>query len=150
MTSTDSKSNAAGMRAMRLLSAGAVNFAVPAEEIESIVEWRSPAPLPNAPAAILGVVCVHSRMLTVIAVSTLLGAEPTRNLKIVSLLGDEQIALAVEYVGELIENQSETEPGNDRLTLGEIVSNGQSIPILNSKQLFPTAMRGRERRKRQF
>jgi len=89
-------------------------------------------------------------MLTVIAVSTLLGAEPTRHLKIVSLLGEQQIALAVESVGELIENQSETEPGNDPLTLGEIVSNGQSIPILNTKQLFPTAMRGRERRKRQF
>jgi chemotaxis signal transduction protein len=151
MTTENSKSQGTpGTRAMRLLSAGPINFAVAAEEIESIVEWRSPAPLPNAPAAILGVVCVHSRMLTVIAVSTLLGAEPTRNLKIVSLLGEQQIALAVESVGELIENQSETEPGNDPLTLGEIVSNGLSIPILNSKQLFPTAMRGRERRKRQF
>lgn len=150
MTSTDSKSNVAGTRAVRLLSVGPLNFGVPAEEIESIVDWRSPAPLPNAPAAILGVVCVHSRMLTVIAVSTLLGAEAIRYLKIVSLLGDEQIALAVEQVGELIEVKNELEPGHDTLTLGEIVSNGQSIPILNSKQLFPTAMRGRERRKRQF
>jgi len=151
MTTENSKSQSTpGTRAMRLLSAGPVNFAVPEEEIESIVDWRSPAPLPNAPAAILGVVCVHSRMLTVIAVSTLLGAEPTLNLKIVSLLGEQQIALAVESVGELIENQNETEPGHDPLTLGAIVSNGRSIPILNSKQLFPTAMRGRERRKRQF
>ena len=150
MTSTDSKSNVSGTRAVRLLSVGALNFGMPAEEIESIVDWRSPAPLPNAPSAILGVVCIHSRMLTVIAVGTLLGAEATPNLKIVSLLGEEQIALAVEQVGELIEGQNELGPGNNALTLGEIVSKGQSIPIINTKQLFPTAMRGRERRKRQF
>lgn len=135
------------------MTTGARSFGIFAEEIETIVDWRTPTPLPNAPAGILGVVCVRGRMLTVIAAGTLLDIEAEGNEKIVALVGDEQIGLAVGQAGETIDvDAAELEPNESKnaLTLGTIAAGEQSIPVLNSKQLFATAMRGRERRKRQF
>lgn len=138
---------------MRVLTTGSRSFGIFADEIETIVDWRTPTPLPNAPAGILGVVCVRGRMLTVIAAGTLLEVETDGNQKIVALVGDEQIGLAVGQAGAAIDvDATELEPndGKNALTLGTIAAGGKSIPVLNSKQLFATAMRGRERRKRQF
>ena len=140
-------------RAVRVLISGARSFGIFADEIENIVDWRTPTPLPNAPAGILGVVCVRGRMLTLVDSSSLLETGAKTNGKIVTLFGDEQVGLAVEQAGALVDAglaELQSSNGNDALTLGEILVAGQSIPILNSKQLFATAMRGRERRKRQF
>ena len=151
MDSNDNNSPAT--RAVRLLSAGSRSFGIFADEIENIVDWRPPTPLPSAPAGILGVVCVRGRMLTLIAANTLLDTDGKANGKIVALLGDEQVGLAVEQTGELVNCdlvELQSANGGDALTVGDILVDGQSIPVLNSKQLFATAMRGRERRKRQF
>lgn len=138
-------------RAVRVLTAGSRSFGIFADEIETIVDWRTPTPLPNAPAGILGVVCVRGRMLTLIAAGTLLEVEADANEKIVALVGDEQIGLAVSQAGEAIDAAKlEPNEAKNALTLGLLTVGGQSIPLLNSRQLFATAMRGRERRKRQF
>jgi chemotaxis signal transduction protein len=139
-------------RAVRVLTAGSRSFGIFADEIDTIVDWRSPTPLPNAPAGILGVVCVRGRMVTLIAAGALLEIEADGNKKIVALAGDEQIGLAVSEAGEAInvDVPKLDADGTNALTLGMIDAAGQSIPLLNSKQLFATAMRGRERRKRQF
>jgi chemotaxis signal transduction protein len=136
-----------------VLTTGSRSFGIFADEIDTIVDWRPPTPLPNAPAGILGVVCVRGRMLTLIAAASLLEIEVEGNEKIVALVGDEQIGLAVGEAGEAINVEMpklESHEGANALTLGMIDAAGQSIPVLNSKQLFATAMRGRERRKRQF
>jgi chemotaxis signal transduction protein len=144
-----------------------------ADQIESITDWRTPAPLPDAPAGVLGIVSIRARISTVLDAAVLIGKSAdtvesvrTRNSKletpdrprgvIVKLRGDEQIALAVDRIGEVIElapddlqvdgKDSQTSP----LLLGTVARDKQSIAVLNHQQLFATAMRGRERRQRHF
>src|SRR5215218_8140746 len=90
-------------RALLLLRAGGLAFAVYAEECECVTPWAEPAPLPHAPAAILGLVPVRGRMRTVLdpaRLSESSGLTPERgpaaHAFIASLAGDEQLALACE------------------------------------------------------
>jgi chemotaxis signal transduction protein len=53
-------------RELFTLRAGGRLFAVLAEETDGVAEGLSPAPLPHAPAAVLGVVSVRGRMRTVL------------------------------------------------------------------------------------
>ena len=104
-------------------------------------------------SAVLGVVCLRGRMLTVLGASTLVGGKATENRKIVALRGDEQIALAVEQVDEIIDvapDDLQTPNARDSVILGVIADGGRSIRVLDPKQLFAMAMRGRERRRRHF
>ena len=141
-------------RGVRVLFAGSHCIGLFADEIDAIADWRTPAPLPDAPAVVLGVASVHGRMLTVLSARVLLGeATAETGSKIVGLRGDEQVALAVDRTGELIELAPDellvpNEAGT--LLLGVISRADQSVSILDSKQLFATAMRGRERRRRRF
>src|SRR5215211_4159547 len=90
-------------RGALLMRLGGLAFAVYAEEHECVTEWAEPAPLPHAPAPVLGVVSVRGRMRTVINPARLfesleLGFEhaPEEFAFIVSLAGDEQLALVSE------------------------------------------------------
>src|SRR5205085_11415722 len=53
-------------RELFVLSAGGQLFAVSAEETDGVTEGLEPAPLPDAPAAVLGVVSMRGRMRTVL------------------------------------------------------------------------------------
>jgi chemotaxis signal transduction protein len=53
-------------RELLLLRAGAHTFAVFADETDGVAEGLRPAPLPNAPRAVVGVVCVRGRMRTLL------------------------------------------------------------------------------------
>ncbi len=149
-----SSDNIAGQtRALRLLFAGSRCLAVLAEEIELISDWREPAPLPDAPAGVLGVASLRGRMFTVLDVGALFGELESAPERIVALRGDEQLALGVSGAGEMIEidaeeikRSNETEP----LILGMISQNDRSITVLDCRHLFAAAMRGRERRRRRF
>ena len=73
---------------------------------------------------------------------------------LIALRGDEQLALAVDGLGETFELGDvdlDTKPG----TMGTFVAcvlhrDGADIYILNLKELFPAAIQGRERRRRRF
>ena len=145
-------------RTLQVFNAAAAQFAVFADEVMTIAEWREPAALPQAPASVLGVVSIHGRMLTVLDLLQLW--EPPQRSKgpthILALRGDEQLALAIHGPGETIELigagpdfEIGTE-GNGKLVAGVINHNGREITILNPKELFPTAIQGRERRRRRF
>jgi purine-binding chemotaxis protein CheW len=141
-------------RAVRIMFVGSQCIGLFADEIESIAEWRQPTPLPDAPPSVLGVVCIRGRMLTVLGANALLGetAAPQHS-KVVALRGDEQIGLAVDRTGDLVEiSPDDLKPASekDSLVLGVIAKSEQSISVLDPKQLFATAMRGRERRRRGF
>jgi serine/threonine-protein kinase len=141
-----------------LAQAGAWHIGLFAEEVESVNSWRAPAPLPHAPPAVLGVVSVRGRMLTVIDPAILLGegsaegpdAEPAF---IIVLRGDEQLALAVNRVdGNIGIYLSEIDAPvggiNANVTRGTIQgAHGQTI-VLDARELFATAMQGAERRRR--
>jgi purine-binding chemotaxis protein CheW len=144
---------------LQVVRTGRSQFGVFADQIATIVAWRPPTPLPNAPKAVLGVVSVQGRMLTVIDLASLPGGEtPSDSLdspsSLVALRGDEQLALAVDEVGESIELDSvafNAQPQHaGKLFLGVLQRNGAPIKILNLKELFPTAIQGRERRRRRF
>ena len=160
----DAASSAGGK--LQLVGAGSSQFGIFAEEISAIVSWREPTSLPDAPAAVLGVVSIQGRMLTVLDLATLPvheaqltndGLSRTRE-HIIALRGPEQLALAIETVGEVVQltpGEAGAEPlarqGNVTTpVLATLQRDGAEIKILNLKGLFPTAIQGRQRRQRRF
>jgi chemotaxis signal transduction protein len=145
-------------RTLQVFISGGTQFAVFADDVLTIAEWREPAMLPHAPASVLGVVSIHGRMLTVLDLSLLL-EQPQRSKDpshILALRSDEQLALAIDAPGETIKLgngdcafAAATE-ANGQLISSVIKRNGAEIKILNVKELFPTAIQGRERRRRRF
>jgi hypothetical protein len=103
-------------------------------------------------------------MLTVLDLAKLASGEglddtPREFLRhLIALRGDEQLALAIEALGEVVKltpNESIT----DSITKDEIVTTpvlgvlqreGAEIRILNPEGLFPAAIQGRQRRQRRF
>src|SRR5829696_8838312 len=87
-------------RAILLLRSGGLAFAVYAEECECVTPFAEPAPLPHAPAAVLGVASARGRMRTVLDPARLFETSSLsrehRPAFIASLAGDEQLALACE------------------------------------------------------
>lgn len=97
-------------------------------------------------------------MLTVLDLATLTGSEAASSdapaQYLIALRGDEQLALPIETLGETIEIadddfNAKRETG-EPLVLGVLHREGAEINILNPKELFPTAIQGRERRRRRF
>ena len=160
---TENNDNEAGLkqagRRVQIVNAGSSQFGIFADEISAIVDWQQPAPLPHAPAAVLGVVSIQGRMLTVLDLATIILGEgalsnPPRSgaAQLIALRGDEQLALAVDGVGEIVafpENVSKSNPVTAPV-LGVLQHEGAEISILNLPGLFPTAIQGRQRRQRQF
>jgi len=143
-------------------SAGSQTFGVFAEEVEGTANSKRPAPLPHAPPAVLGVVCVHGRMLTVLDPVAVVTGErfnwPPVLPAVVGLLGDEQLALAAESIDEPftvaasdIEAVGDSE-GDEAASVivGILRHAGREITILNTGNLFRAAERRRERRRRRF
>lgn len=144
-------------RKLQLMSAGASQFGIFADEISAIAPWQEPTPLPQAPSSVLGVVCIQGRMLTVLDLATLLDTSdevrraPTH---LIALRGDEQLALAVEGLGDVIKLASDAFPAQQQTETtpvhGLLQHEGAEIKILNLNGLFPTALQGRQRRQRRF
>jgi len=149
-------------RKLQLVQAGQDQFGIFADQISAIVEWQEPAPLPHAPTSVLGVVCIQGRMLTVLDLGMLVAeavsADSPRTFPrhLIALRGDEQLALAVEGLGEVVQLTGYAPDSIDgRETAGGPVlvvwqREEAKIKILNPKGLFPTAIQGRERRQRRF
>jgi chemotaxis signal transduction protein len=145
-------------RMLQIFSSGSDRFAVLADDVMTIAEWREPAALPRAPDSVLGVVSIQGRMLTVLDLTQLF-EQPQRSGRpshILALSGDEQLALAIDAPGETIEladADREFEPDSEnhpQLIARVIEHNGSEIKVLNPRELFPTAIQGRERRRRRF
>jgi len=138
---------------LRVARAGSLFYGIATDEISAIVSWQEPTPLPNAPAAVLGVVSIHGSMFTVFHLAELTSdnsAVEKSARQIIALRGDEQLALAVDEVGEIVAVESEDVRNVDGLIGGSVTGNGVTLKILNLKELFPTAIQGRERRRRRF
>ncbi|HJZ80240.1 MAG TPA: chemotaxis protein CheW [Pyrinomonadaceae bacterium] len=141
--------------------AGGRTFAVPAEEVEGTADSKHVAALPQAPPAVVGVLCVRGRMLTTLDPVALLTGErlswPPMIPCVVALRGDEQLALAAESFGGTItvaENDIEAPAGEDgrshRSLIGISRHGGAEIWILTVTDLFAAAFQRRERRRRRF
>lgn len=155
--------NHEGPRKLQLLQTGASQFGIFTDEIAAIVAWREPTPLPRAPTSVLGVVSIQGRMLTVLDLAMLAAGEavssnaaPNIPGHLIALRGDEQLALAVDSVGETIQPAAADVadvPAKETagaLVLTVLQHEGVDVNILNLKELFPAAIQGRERRRRRF
>jgi purine-binding chemotaxis protein CheW len=156
--STQGANSEPATRTLQPGRAGSFQFAIFADEIATIVAWREPTPLPKAPKSVLGVVSIQGRMLTVLDLAALRGLEAASNetdtKQLIALRGDEQLALAVDALGEPIplfgSDLDPTPATGDTLLLGVLHREGADLCILNAKELFPSAIQGRERRRRRF
>lgn len=147
-------------RRLQIIKAGAASFGIYADEIATITPWQKPAPLPHAPASVLGVVSIQGRMLTVFDLEAVTSgvspSDPNANnhSHIVALRGDEQLAIAIEAPGEIVEiNDNDLLPGPASATpviLRVFRLDNAEIGVIDIKELFPTAIQGRERRRRRF
>ncbi|MDQ3820312.1 MAG: protein kinase [Acidobacteriota bacterium] len=136
---------------------GSLRVALLADEVETVAQLRTPIPLPNAPASVLGVVNVRGRMLTVLDPLALLGEEANGRINsppsfVIALRGDEQLALAADSVDAAIEADMEEAAPSDKNGTGSLVRGitrieQDSITVLETRELFDTAMRGAERRR---
>jgi len=150
------------LRDLFSFSAGNRAFAVFIEEVEGTADAKSAAPLPHAPPAVLGVVCVRGRMLTTLDPVALVTGEPLDwpdDLPcVIALRGDEQLALAAESFGETFTiAAADIEPAADaggdqagNVVVGISRHAGAEIAILNTGNLFSAAVRRKERRRRRF
>ena len=150
------------LRDLFLFTAGTRTFAVPLADVEGTAEGKLPTPLPNAPPAILGVVYARGRMLTVLDPTALAAGEaltlPRILPAIISLRGDEQLALAADSVGETITVSAAdigTEGADhgletDQAIAGILRHGGEMITVLEPTGLFDAAVQRKDRRRRRF
>lgn len=136
-------------RELLVMRAGARLIGVFADEVESIVEGLVPTPLPHAPPAVRGVVSARGRMCTVLDPLALL-AEYTpqeaaaRPPFIVTLRGDEQLALAVDLIERNIKVFAEITELPDRinsLVRGVVQCEAGAVTVLDPQVMFNAASR---------
>ena len=137
-------------------------FAVFADQVDGTAEARIPTPLPNAQPAVIGVVCMRGRMLTVLDPIAVLTGEtfgwPATLPSVIALRGDEQLALAAEscrdtitIAAEDIQPSSETNnDGFEGAVVGTARYAGEEITVLRVESLFAAAVRRKERRRRRI
>ena len=158
-TIVDSSARTAS-RKLRLFSVGSRHFGIFEDQIATVAQWREPAPLPHAPESVIGVLGIQGRMLTVLDLARLfpneIGAESlpdNQRREVLALRGDEQLALAVDELSETIEIPNhllDNKSDKASLVLAVFKHAGTEISIIEVNQLFPTAIQGRERRRRRF
>jgi chemotaxis signal transduction protein len=135
-------------------------FAIYAAQVDGTAEAKIPTPLPHATNAVLGVVCVRGRMLTVLDPVALVTGEPGTWSGIlpcvIALSGDEQLALAAETCRDKITiddadiERAGEDNGGAGPAAGLIRYGGEEMTVLNPERLFASAMQRRERRRRRF
>lgn len=140
---------------------GDQTFAVFTEQVEGTAEGKSFARLPRAPKAIIGVVCVRGRMLTVVDPAAVLNNQAGEWEKtlpyVIVLRSDEQLGLVAETCLDTItisasdiEKPVEVATASDELALGLVKYGGEEMLILDTNRLFSRAVQRRERRRRRF
>ena len=154
----DAGAAARGEREAMMMRLGGLAFAIYADECECVADWSEPAPLPNAPACVLGVLLVRGRMRTVIHPARLfeaLGLDFKHDVEelgfTASLAGDEQLALAfdtgrpVPVTPDYLDSPPESPALPVRATFRRY---GETVYLLDPARLFDAAMSGTERRRR--
>lgn len=160
MTRRPANSAETGHRELLVVQAGERLLGLFADEVSCIERGRRPTPLPHAPAAVLGVVSVRGRILTLLDPLALLGERKAADAKvdeppafILALRGDEQLALAVESDGRTLEiSAAEIEPAfgpEARIAHGALKDGEATILVLDVSRLFAAAVEGFEERRRQ-
>lgn len=137
-----------------LFQAAARWFAVAKEEVADIAEQRPVTKLPFAPPAVLGIVSVRGRILTVLCPLALMETKPEKLSTVpvvIALCGDEQLALAADRCGEPVNitaNEIHDDDAPMAATRRSFVYQGQRVTVFEPARLFSTALAGLDRRRR--
>lgn len=146
-------------REVLVVRAGERWLGVFAEEASSVERGRVPTPLPHAPAAVLGIVSLRGRILTLLDPLLLLGERgtdesttPATPSFILALRGDEQLALAVDSTERLreiaLDEIAPPSGAHARVARGTFQDEGATVILLDVPRLFAAAVEGMERRRR--
>lgn len=144
-------------RELLLARCGVRLVGVFADEADHVLAWKEPTPLPGAPQSVLGLVSVRGRISTVLDPLALLGERrkqmPASFAFIITLRGEEQLALAVERVERITEIFTDTiEPlakaASANAVRGVLQTEGELAAVINTRELFTAALEGTERRRR--
>jgi purine-binding chemotaxis protein CheW len=160
-TSDDSAAETAQLHDLLPFTIGAQTFAVFTNQIETTAEARPVAQLPQAPPAVVGVVCVRGHMITVldaVAIGTGATTDWPGTLPFVLVLrGNEQLGLVAETCRETVTISAEDieaavsgGESNQAAALGTVTYAGEPMVILDAGRLFRCAVQRRERRRRRF
>jgi chemotaxis signal transduction protein len=135
---------------LQLFRVGNVDLALRDEEVFTVTDWREPAQLPFAPQTVLGVVSIQGRMLTVLDTAKLLDLNASARESLLALRGREQLALAGNAQGTIEINPTDIQPAANfgSLSSGTIHKDSRTIHLLATDQLFGSALRGHERRRK--
>ncbi|HEY6046822.1 MAG TPA: chemotaxis protein CheW [Pyrinomonadaceae bacterium] len=155
------ESEAAELRDLLPFTIGGRTFAVFTDQVDGTAESKPFAALPRAPRAVVGVVCVRGRMLTVLDPAAVLDSQALHWDQIlpyvIVLRGDEQLGLVAESCRDTItisaadiERSREDEPSQDGFLIGLVRYAGEEMLILDSARLFARAVQRRERRRRRI
>ena len=133
-------------------------FAVFTDQVDATAEAKPFACLPRAPTAIVGVVCVRGRMLTVLDPAAALNhftKQWEQPLPYVLVMrGDDQLGFAAESCRDTITISAEDIQGSDAASdepsLGIVRFAGEEILVLDVCRLFSRTVQRRERRRRRF
>jgi purine-binding chemotaxis protein CheW len=135
-------------------------YAVFTEQVDGTAEGKAFARLPRAPQAVIGVVCVRGRMLTVLDPAAVVNGEAAHWEKtlpyVIVLRSDEQLGLVAETCRDTITisaadiERPADDASSDELALGLVRYAGEEMLILDSLRLFSRAVQRRERRRRRF
>ncbi len=157
-TSTDELAQVSAYK-LATLKVGSLRLGLFEDQITTIAEWSEPTPLPFAPASVLGVVSIQGRMFTVLDLARLVSqneadaaAPHDQPRLIVALRGDEQLALAVASSQETLDviaaDIVAPKEHSLHLFLGTVEQAGEEVQVLDVKELFPSVIHGRARRRR--
>jgi purine-binding chemotaxis protein CheW len=142
-------------RDLLVVKCGHRTIGIFADETDGIIDWKSPTPLPDAPKSVLGVINARGRILTVLDAVELLGEpedEPLNAKFIISLLGDEQLGVAVDRVLQItevvFEEVARPRPGKEQPPfIGTIRIDDLLVSIVEPTELFNLATHGADRRR---
>jgi purine-binding chemotaxis protein CheW len=155
------ENGAEDLRDLLPFTIGGRTFAVFTDQVDGTAENKPFAALPRAPAAVVGVVCVRGRMLTVLDPAAVLDSQAPQWEQslpsVIVLRGDEQLGLVAETCRDTItisaadiEQSSDGEQSQDGFLMGLVRYAGEEMLILDSARLFSRAVRRRERRRRRI
>lgn len=122
-------------------------IALPAREIEAVVELEGLTPVPGAPAHVAGLSALRSRVLTVIDSRASLGFAPADEAGMAEAIvvpsGGHTYALLVEQIEDVIECASATGPviaplgaGWDRVAKGMVEADGHLLLLADPHLLI--------------
>lgn len=118
------------------LSVGAERYALPVEDVRSIVDMEGIAPVLGAPASVLGLRALDGALLPVFDLAALLGVTGAAPRRIVVAAGEADVGLAVDAVLDVAElSQLDDAPGSEHVR-GTVLLDGVLVGVIDLGSLL--------------